>query len=399
MPKMEDTPEPVDEDDDMLDITLKGNPVSLKLAIREIAKIASERTATVNSKLRTIPAELYPFIAGPHNTRANALEETHGVQIRVPPYHTWTSQPPPSKPLRGQAPSFIPAAGDNHITIAGDRVAVQAARAEIERITEELRRQLTLQAFSLTRGQHQFIIGERGIPAQDFFADTGCAIILPGGDNDEDEITIVGPADQVEAAVERAIDLAGSVNSATFDISKQHRNAPGGARVHARNVTQYLRERKEIERIEKLHQTQIVTPMTAEGADPWQLYYRDGKNSIRAQTELNNIIAAHPPSRMATLPVNEFFHQYLKTDVTPRVKKDYGVHVVLPSDPESGAPILLVFEGESGLEPEYQIPQGQPSPEEIAAFQQGIQDARKHIQDIIDQQENIITTSIDVPKM
>jgi hypothetical protein len=189
------------------------------------------------------------------------------------------------------------------------------------------------------------------------------------------------------------------MNTSTFDISKQYRSAPGDARAHARNVTQYLRDRKEIERVEKLHQTHIVTTLTPEGADPWQLYYRDGKNSIRAQTELTNIISAHPPSRMDTLPIDPFFHQYLNTDVSPRVKKDYGVHVVLPTKSESGAPILLVFEGENGLEPEYQVPRGTPSPQEIAAFQQGLQDARNHILDIISKQAQIITTSIDVPKM
>src|SRR6266536_3306972 len=134
MPKIEDNSAQVDDEDDDILVVLEGNPIAILMARDSINKIASERSAAVNSKLRTIPAEFYPFISA----RANALEEAHGIQIRVPPHHTWTTQPPPQKPRQGQAPAFIPAAGDNHITLGGDRAAVQAARAEIERLADEL---------------------------------------------------------------------------------------------------------------------------------------------------------------------------------------------------------------------------------------------------------------------
>ena len=392
---MEDSPTQADDEDDDILVMLEGNPIAILMARDSINKIASERSAAVHSKLRTIPAEFYPFIGA----RANALEETHGIQIRVPPHHTWTTQPPPQKPRQGQAPAFIPAAGDNHITLAGDRAAVQAARAEIERLADELRQQLILDEMRIPRGQHQYIIGDRGIPAQEFFANTGCAIILPAGD-DEENITIIGPsADKVSDALDQAMTLASNVQSASFDISRLHRNVPGGVRVHARNITQYLRDRKELDRIEKLHHTHIVTPFDAEGAAPWELYYRDGKNNLKAQSEIASIVNAHPPSRMATLPIDPFFHAHIKKDITPRVKKDYGVHVVVPDASESSDPVLLVFEGEGGLEPEYQVPRGQPSPAEIKAFQQGLEDARKHILEIISAQAQIISTSIDVPQM
>jgi len=373
--------------------------MAAEMARQEIVKIAGERTATATTKLRNIPAEFYPFIAGPHNTKVNALEEANGVQIRVPPHHTWTSQAPPQQPPRGQAPVFLPAAGDNYITIAGDRPAVLATRAEIERQAEALRQQLAIETALINKGRHQFIIGERGIPVEDFFAQHGCAIILPG-DADDETITFIGPPERLETARDAATDLAYNVQQSSIDISRLHRNAPGGAIQHANNITRYLRQRLEIDRLEKLHQAHIFTPVAQEGtAAPWELYSRDGKNAVRAQSEILQIINGHPPSRVTSIPIDPFFHAHLQKEISPAVKKDYGVHVVIPTASEADQPVLLVFEGSAGLEPEYHVPRGQPSADEVRAFQQGIEDARKHILSIIGAQAEIISKSIEVAPM
>ncbi len=397
MPKTEDTPQAADEDDDMIDIVVEGNPISIQLAKKEIAKIANERSPAINSRLRNIPAEFYPFLA----RETSSLEGSHGVQVRVPPHHTWTTQPPPRKAAAGQA-QFLPAYGDNHITLGGDRAAVQSARVEIERLAQELNQTLGVEQYAgIDRGQHQYVIGSRGVNPEDFFKATDCAIILPSDDG-EDTITFIGPADRLKAAKDYATDLASSINETSVDISKQFKNAPGGiggARIHARNVTQYLRDRKEIERLEQLHKASIVTSIDEGEAAPWQIYFRDRANGIHAKDEISQILLTHPPSRMATVPIDPFFHRHIQRDITPRVKKDYGVHIVIPDASEQGAPVLLVFDGESGLEPEYQIPRDSPTPDEIKAFKQGLEDARRHILDIISKQAAIISTSIDVPKM
>lgn len=398
MPKLDDTTGPNDDDDDAtVDVHIEGNALAAEMARVEVLKIAGERTATVNHKLRGIPAEFYPFIAGPHNTRINDLEQGKNLRVNVPAHHTWTKQPPPQITTPGQPPNFLPAAPDNHITLSGDRPAVQEARVEIERLAEELRRQLTLEQLAINKGRHQFIVGERGIPSHEFLADTGCAIILPG-DADDEMITIVGPADQVQAGIERAMDLASSMHSTNLDISRQHRNAPGGASAHARNVTRYLQQRKEIERLEKLHSAHIVTPLLPDGAAPWELYSRDGKNAIRAQSEITSIVNGHPPSRMSHIDVDPFFHQHLRKEVIPKVQQDYGVYTVIPDESDANAPVLLVFEGPSGAQPDYQVPRTQPTPAEVQAFQQSLEDARKYMLEIIGGQEEITSQAIDVPQ-
>jgi rRNA processing protein Krr1/Pno1 len=300
-------------------------------------------------------------------------------------------------PSRGQAPAFIPAVGDNHISLAGDRAAVLAARLEIERLTQELQRQLTLDQCTIDKGRHQFIIGNRGISAQDFHAETGCAIILPGNDED-DVITVVGPADQLDAAMERAMDLAMGMQNSRLDLTKHLRNAPS-PRDHARNLTHYLRDREEIARIERIHQAHIVTPFASNGAaEPWELYSRDGKNALKAQNEIKQLLEAHPPNRMTALDIDEFFHKHLQKEFSQRVQNDYGVHLVIPKGIKA-APVVLVFEGDEGQAPEYEVPRGQPSAADLKLFKQGLEDARKHILDSIRAQGKIVDTKIDVPQM
>jgi len=395
LPKVEDGATAGDDDEDgMIDVIVEGNPLSVAYTRDAILKIAGERAANVSTRLKGIPAEFYPFIAGPKNSLVHRLEEDNGVQIRVPPHQAWSVKPP-SAPAQGQRPVFAPAPNDNHIQLAGDRAAVQAARAEIEHRVEELRQQLALEQLSIQRGRHQFIIGDRGIPMDEFFENTGCAIIMPN-DEEDDMVTIIGPPNNVQAGLEKAMDLAMNMQCSNIDISRFHRQAPGGAAAHARNVTRYLRQRKEIERLEKLYNVHFNTPFTEEGALPWELYSRDGKNAIRAQSEIKGLVDSHPPARISTVPVDSFFHQYIQNEVQPRVRDDYHVHLVVPETSDSNAPVLLVYEGPSSPD-SYQIPRSQPSPADVKEMQKRLQEARAHIQQIVDQQEEITSTLLEVP--
>ncbi|KAK5661973.1 hypothetical protein OQA88_10084 [Cercophora sp. LCS_1] len=391
LPKVEAGAE--EDDDDMIDVLVEGNALTAAAAREMIQKIAGERAANVSTRLKGIPSEFYPFIAGPKGTHTHKLEEDNGVQIRVPPHQAWSAQPP-TVPAPGQPVAFAPAQ-DNHIQLAGERAAVQAARAAIERQVEELRQQLALEQLSIQRGRHQFIIGDRGVPMDDFFTDTGCAIVLPT-DEEDDMVTIIGPRENVQAGLEKAMDLAMNMQCSNIDISRFHRQAPGGAAAHARNVTRYLRQRKEIERLEKLYNVHFNTPFTEQGALPWELYSRDGKNAIRAQSEIKGLVDSHPPARMATLPVDPFFHTYLRKEVQPRVRQDYRVHLVIPEGPEADSPVLLVYEGESSAD-DYQIPRSQPVQAEVREMQKWLQDAQKYIRGLVSQQEAISAKSLDVP--
>lgn len=392
LPKVEDAA--ADDEDGVIDVIVEGNALSAATAREAINKIVGERSANVTTKLKSIPAEFYPFIAGPSNSLANSLETEHGVQIRVPPHQPW-SHPIPKTPEGGQRPIFAPSVNDNHIQLAGDRLAIQAARAAIEHRVQELQNQLQIEQADINKGRHQFIIGDRGIPMEQFFADTNCVIILP---NEEgvDTVTVIGQPDDVNRGLDRAIDLAMAPQVASFNASRFHRHAAGGAPVYSRDMSRYLRRRKEIERLEQLYNVHINTPF-AEGIDsPWELYARDGKNSVKAQKEMTSIINSHPPSRFASLPVDPFFHSYLRSDITPKVRQEYGVYTIVPDAAEGDLPVLLVYEGPSSLEG-YHVPQSVPAPPELQSFQKGLVDARKHILDLLSRQEQLASNSLEVP--
>ncbi|KAK3316181.1 hypothetical protein B0H66DRAFT_284136 [Apodospora peruviana] len=395
LPKVEENQPSQDEDEDgMIDVLVEGNAYSAAAARDAILKIAGERAANVNTRLRNIPAEFYPFIAGPKKTSVHKLEEDKGVQIRVPPFQARSVQAPTL--ADGGRPVFAPALNDNHIQLAGERAAVQAARAEIERRVEELRQQLAMEKISIQQGRHQFIIGDRGVQMDDFFEDTGCAVILPN-DEDDDTVTIIGPSDQVQTGLERAMDLAMNMQCLNFDLTKFHRQAPGGAAAHARNLTRYLRQKREIERLEKTYGVHFNTPFSEAGALPWELFTRDGKSAIKAQGEIKGMIESHPPSRMATVPVDPFFHTYIRDKVQPKVRNDYRVHLVVPDNSDADAPVLLVYEGPSSPD-SYKVSSDPFSQADAQESQKWLQDAREHILGLVNQQESLTSDTIDVPQ-
>lgn len=397
LPKTDEGQAAAEEDDDaLIDVIVEGNTVTAAVARDAIKKIAGDHSANLTTKLKTIPAEIYPFIAGANNSLVGELESAHGVQVRVPP-HQPRAHPVPRTNSDGERPLFRPTTNDNYIQLAGDREAVSAARATLEQRAQELQNQLLMEQFEVEFGRHQFIIGDRGMPTDEFFADTNCVIILPNDPN-LDVVTVIGLGeDDVRRGVEKAQELAMAVNTNRIDINKFHKHAPGGAPVYLRDMARYLRQRKEIERLEKLHSVHVSTPVKDGMGQQWDVYGTDGKNILKAHKELSSIIGGHPPSRFATVPVDPFFHPYLRTDVKPQVQSNYGVHVVIPETGEAELPVVLVFEGDAGAEELYQIPQKGPNAEELRSFQQGLDSARKHILELLTKQEEIKTEELKVP--
>ncbi|POS87182.1 hypothetical protein EPUL_002189 [Erysiphe pulchra] len=398
--KMDENSVPVQDDDEMIDVTIEGNSVAIQLADIEVNKIVRERSVNIQTKLRNIPVEFYPFISGKENSTVNAIERAYNVQIRIPSHSIWASHPPPQEPHPGQIPKFSLPTGEDLITLVGDRGNIQAARTEIEQIAQNLSQELTIHQFIVNNSQHQFVIGKQGVSPDYFFAETGCGIILPN-DSNEDSITLVGRRDDIETAIEYAIDLASSMNQSIIDISKLYRNASGSSRMHARNITTYLHDRNEIEKICSRYKIHIATPLDSDGASPWEVFYRSENSKIatKAHSEIGSIILAHPPSRMVTIPIDPFFYDYLKREVKPGVRRDFGVHMVIPEKHSKITDVLLVYEGKSEIDSEYQIPREKPDNELIKLFEMGLTDAEQFILGILKKQAQLSETSIDVPRI
>ena len=391
-------PELEDDDSLTIDVAIEGDAVAAEMARREIEAIVNERTSTVNMRLRDIPPEFYPFLAGPRNSRVSALEDGQQLKIDVPHYHTWSDQPPPQQPSSGM-PLFVPCQ-NNHIRISGDRLAAQAARADIERQVEELRRQITLAQIPIDRGRHQFVLDQGGAALHDLLEETGCAVILPPASEDTEMLTVTGPQDRLESGMDRVMNLAMSMQMSGVDIARdiarRHANAPLGAEAHARALTTYLQQRKAVEQLERQYDARIILPSSADGASNWEIYSRDGTNGLRARSDIMNMIGAHPPSRLRHVDIDPFFHQHIHRHGAQHLRDQFGVHLVDSKDYTSSPHMIMVYEGPGDAE-QYQLPKQQPSPQEIEDFTRNLVQAQEHILGLIQGHEEIGAASVEVP--
>jgi transcription antitermination factor NusA-like protein len=368
--------------------------VSAEMARREIEAIVKERGSSMNLRLKTIPPEFFPFIAGVHDVTLRQIEERTKAQINVPRYDTWASQPPPQEAHPGQV-QFAPVA-DKHILISGERAAAQEARAEIERMAAELQRILTLRQLAINRGQHQFILGNEADALHQFLAQTGCAIVLPPASDESEFLTITGPLSHIENGINHAMDLATSMQMASIDLSRQHPGAPAGPHAHARALTQYLRRREIIKQLESTYDAHIALPQTVDGPVNWEVYSRDGKNTIRARSDIMNLVQAYPPSRLRHVPVDPYFHSHLRNQSARQIQNDFGVHLLIPDDAESPE-VVLVYEGPSANTSTFEVPRQRPSPAEVAAFEKSLQEAQECLVNLLGNQQDIVAKSVSIP--
>ncbi|KAJ5646648.1 K Homology domaintype 1 [Penicillium lividum] len=394
VPRADGNAAAVEDDDDTIDVLIEGDAVAAEMARREIEAIVKERGSSMSLRLKTVPPEFFPFIAGAHDAALREIEERTKAQINVPRYDTWISQPPPQEAHPGQV-QFVPVA-DKHILISGERAAAQEARAEIERVAAELQRKLTLRQLAINRGQHQFILGNEADALHRFYEQTGCAIILPPASDDSEFLTITGPVDQIEAGINHAMDLATSMQMASIDLSRQHPNAPAGPHAHARALTQYLQRRQIIKQLESAYDAHIALSPSVEGPVAWEVYSRDGKNTIRARSDIMNLVQAHPPSRLRHVPVDPYFHPYLRSRSASKLQGDYGVHLLVPEDINSPE-VVLVYEGPNSSAANFEVPRQRPAPAEIAEFEKSLLEAQAFLLSTLGNQSDIVGKSVSVP--
>ena len=381
------------DDDDMVDIDIQGNSVTIALAEREIQSIVKEKTSSVNLRLRDIPPELFPFIAGPHNTNIEQYENGRDVRVKVPHYHTWDSTPPLASQGPRQAIPFEPRDG-YHITISGDREHAQEVQQDIQARAAHLQRQLTADRLEIEREKHRFILNENAASLHDFLQETGCSLIMPPSSEDTETITVIGPPEHVEAAMNKVMDLATSMAMTSVDISRQHPNAPRNAQNHAQDIRRYLQQRQALDQLERAHEANIVVP---DNAGPWQIYSRDGKNGMRARKDITDMIGAQVPARYRTLDnVHPFHQQHFQQRHAQSLRSQYGVHLVVAEPDLEDSPLLLVYEGDGPLDA-YEFPRTKPSPAEVAAFEQSLTQAEQYLMSLLNDQDEVVHQTVDAP--
>ena len=384
-----------DDDSRTIDVSIEGDAVAAEMARREIESIINKRTSTVNLRLKEIPAEFFPFLAGPHDALVRALEEGKDLQIQIPHFHTWSDQAPPQPPSAGFEPQFLPSP-NSHIRIAGERLAAQEARAELERRVELLRRQITLRQMQIERGRHQFIL-DNDNSLHDFLRETGCAIVFPPATEDTETLTITGPLDRIESGTDRAMDLALAMQMSRIDIARQHARAPLGPQAHALALTRYLQHRQAVQQLERQYNAHIALPSNNGGRPDWEIYVKDGKNGMRAKQDILALVNAHPPARIKHVQIDPFFHQHVHQQSARDLEQNLGVVMLKPEADEASDHIILVYEGIADDASARELPRQPPSPDEFAVFERALQEAQEHVLSLLAGQQDLRTAPITSP--
>jgi hypothetical protein len=341
-------------------------------------------------RLKDIPPEYYPFIAGPRQSNIPALAGGQDINISVPHYHKWDSAPPALSASPGHPAAFLPQQA-LPIRISGDRQAAQDARDRIERQVAALRQQLTSHEVPIERGRHQFIVGPKGDQLHDFVAETGCSIVMPPSHEDSENLYIIGPANKIDGAVNRVMDIAASMASSNVDVARQHPRAPPS---HAQQLARYLQQRQALANLEREFGASISLPTSQTAPTTWQIFSRDGKQAMKARADAMNLIAAHPPSRFHSLNVNPFFHNHLQNQ-SHAIRREHGVHLLFPpiEDPESHE-IILIYE-RPGSPAEYEFPRQAPTPAQVQEYQRAMQQVVQQILNDVGDGNDVISQHVE----
>lgn len=384
----------VEDDDATVDVEIEGDAITAEAARREIEAIAGQRTSSVNMRMRHIAPEYFPFIAGAHNARISAYEDGRDVRVKIPQYHTWSSQPPSSKSGPSQIVGFRPQDG-YHILISGEREAAKQIQADIESQVAQLQHELNIDHVPIPRERHSFVLGDQENSMHDFLEETGCSVIMPPASSDSEALTIVGPEDQIENAANKVMDLAMSMQMQSLDVARLHPQTPNGPEAHSRDLMRYLYQRQALRDLEGLHGASVVIPEEPNASSAWQVYARDGRNAIKARTDLINLVSGHPPTRFRNLPVHPYHQHQLQKHHAKVVRDKFGVHLIFAEPQQDNGPLLLVYEGLESPK-EYKFPQSRPSASDLAQFEHALAEAEKFIiQQLGD--EKIIDHSVEAP--
>ena len=186
------------------------------------------------------------------------------------------------------------------------------------------------------------------------------------------------------------MDLASSMHMQSVDVGRQHSGA------HAQDLSRYLQQRQALGQFETQYGAQVVFPQSAEGAAPWQVFSRDARNAMRARTDLMNLVAGNPPSRFRGVDVHPFYQRELENKYAQQLRDQHGVHVITPDDNDNSR-VLLVFEDSNPAE-DYSLPKKQPAATEVRQFQDALAAAEAALLELIGQQEEIVSRSVEAPQ-
>lgn len=363
-----------DDDDSEIPVTISGDAAGVRAAKARILAIVSERVSRVSVQIpsSTVAPELYPFIAGPHNAKINALVEGVGaselVTVHIPKTfdRRVAAAAASADDETGTTTTSSPAAADEQapsISLTGDKEYVDKLVAAIEASAQELKRQLKTMTYQVNKRQHRFLVGAH---ADEILAQCECYVEVPAIDSRSEQVTIRGPQPKLVQGLSAVLEKISATHVESVDLGALARRAGADAALYTRQVASYLRRRGRARAI-----AADVNSAAVAGSNVQVFLPRDGASDElaidivgenaeaveQARAKVAELVGRLPPTSFATVLVDPLLHRHViggKGKKAKSIEDSHAVHIVFPAEGSSDAEVLVVY-----------APEGSASPEEV----------------------------------
>lgn len=233
-------------------------------------------------------------------------------------------------------------------------MAVQEVRAAIEKMVEEFKNAGFMHIMvPVAASKHRFFTSNKGRLIHEVLAETGCTVILPSSGKIDSAI-VYGPTAKIGAGFSVTNSKAETYQSVVIDICKAYPRAPCGAKLQARDITRYLRQKRELQGVERDFDVEITLPTTQELYHPETpcvvgIIGQSLEKVKEAKLRIQALYSQYHPDRVVRLDIEPLHHRHIIGKDGRGAKKlieKRPVELLFPENQEDPE-IVFVYEGES----------------------------------------------------
>ncbi|CAO3661314.1 unnamed protein product [Rhizopus stolonifer] len=330
-PRKEDDDFNEEDPEEMVSVSIMGDPAGIKVAKEEIEKIIGEKTAKQSIKVDQFDPKYYLFLAGVKNSNIKKWEEEFDVKVHIP-----------TVTIEGDAKRDAP------ITISGDKEKVQATKRALEIIHDTFTVSQNTISITVPKRQHKYLHGKNGETLREIFNESECTVELPAHDDPTENVTVRGPDAKLLEGLGVVLAKTRSVYIGVLDLTAIYGKEGS---IYAHYALRYLVEKKVFRDIENDHHVQISIPSERELEKnvSVEVISKDEKGAAAAQLAITQTVRKLTPNHFTTVKVPSYLHQHISSTHlgrVGRVQESHQVKVIFPQVKSNSADVLVVYEGE-----------------------------------------------------
>ncbi|KAI7872911.1 hypothetical protein BDF14DRAFT_43201 [Spinellus fusiger] len=341
-PRKEEEETQQESDEEMVNITIVGDAVGIKMAQAEIELIVGEKTAKQTLKLDIFDSKYHLLLAGPHNETLTSLETSLGVKVQMPAIVTGHEVL-----VEGQV-------RETAVVLSGDKEKVQQAKQILEERYATLKKTTGTISFNLPKRQHKYFIGKNGSTLREIFDKSGCSVEVPLSSDSSEDITVRGDKDRVWDAHAICMKASNAIQVVVLDLAVIYPSV-SNVHEHAKQVLKYLVHTDKLKKIEQQLEVEVGIPRSAQSEKKVSLEFvsKIEQNTMNAYQSTYSLCQSLTPAFFTTVEIEPHLYHYLVVrhgKQLQRIKTRYSVAILVPEDEQEK--ILVVYERKEGEEEE-----------------------------------------------